>query len=122
MTVDSADAWGDPALGCYAVQLAIHGGAADSGAIATQIVDGLGGGVAGLSGSAGGASKLSFSEVVRPSDGSEVLSFTFARAPYHGRLRARLGAGRIAALACFGNQRDPARCDATCGRMLQSAP
>ncbi len=112
--VDGASAWGDPARGCYAVQLGLRGGTAAITELADQVLDGLAGS------KAAGSGAVSFGEVIRPAASGDTLSFTFARPPYRGRLRARLGEGSITALACFGNQRDPARCDAACARMLQN--
>ncbi|HET9621747.1 MAG TPA: hypothetical protein VFP84_10290 [Kofleriaceae bacterium] len=112
VTVDATDAWGDPALGCFAVRLALHGGAASNDALVDQVL-------AGLASKPGG---LTFSELVKPTPTGDVLAFSFARAPYRGRVRAKLAAGKITALACFGNQRAPAGCETTCGHMLQGAP
>lgn len=113
VTVDASDAWGDPAVGCFALRLAMHGGAATTDALVAQV----------LGGQAGAAApRLTFSEVVKPAAGSDVLAFAFARPPYKGHVRARLASGKITAMACFGNQRDPASCDATCTHMLQGAP
>jgi hypothetical protein len=110
VTVDAADAWGDPAVGCFALRLAIHGGAAATDALVDQV----------LAGQAG--QKITFTDVVKPAAGQDVLAFGFARAPYRGRVRARLTGGKITAMACFGNQREPVACDATCTHMLQGAP
>lgn len=112
VTVDAADAWGDPAAGCFALRLAVHGGAATTDALVDQVV-------AGLTAQAG---KLTFTELVKPAANGDVLAFAFARPPYRGRVRARLASGKITAMACFGNQREPATCDATCTHMLQGAP
>ena len=112
VAIDAADAWGDPALGCFALRLAVHGGAATTDALADQVL-------AGLAGKPGG---LTFSELVKPAANRDVLTFSFARPPYHGRVRAQLATGKLTALACFANQREPATCDATCTHLLQGAP
>jgi hypothetical protein len=104
VTVDAVDAWGEPQLGCYAVWLDLHGGAADAAALADQVL--------------GSAAALSPSDVATPSGPDGRLGFAFARPPYHGRVRAQLGAGRISAVACFGNQREPVTCDAACNHVL----
>jgi hypothetical protein len=138
VALDTVDAWGEPALGCYAVWLALHGGAAAAPALADQVLDGVlqanepraakapqenakpprhADGPGGASGS-----KLSLDEVVKPSGADGVLAFSFARPPYRGRVRAHLGSGRITAIACFGNQREPATCEAACTRVLQGVP
>jgi len=108
VAIDAVDAWGEPALGCYAVWLALHGGTAGAPALADQVL-------AGFPGS-------SISELTKPSGSDGVLAFAFARPPYRGRVRAHLGGGRVAAIACFGNQREPATCEAACRRVLQGAP
>jgi len=99
-----ADAWGDPAAGCYAVWLELHGAAGDAPALAERVLAGLTG--------------LTIGELAKPAGPDGELAFAFARPPYRGRLRARLGHGQIAAAACFGNQREPAACDAICARVL----
>jgi hypothetical protein len=109
--VDAVEAWGEPAMGCYAVGLELRGGPAGAQALADEVLRG----VAGLG-------TLAVSDVVAPTGPDGVLAFAFAAAPYHGRLRARLAAGRIAAIACFANQREPAACAAACGRVLGGAP
>ena len=98
-----AQAWGEPARGCYAVWLAVP---AQAGSDAIE---------ADLHGVAG----LAVQGVARPSPGEVTLAF--ARAPYHGRLRARAAAGRTEALACFWNAREPAACQAACDGILGGA-
>ena len=107
ITVDGAEAWGDPAAGCYAVWLALHGSSGDAPALAKQVVDGL------------AAAKLETSEVSVPSTDDGVLGLRFAaQGGVKGRLKARLGGGKISALACFANPREPKACEATCTTML----
>jgi hypothetical protein len=108
VTLDAVDAWGEPAVGCYAVWLDLHGRTTDAAALADQVLAGVAG--------------LSPSEIARPTEPDGVLGFGFARPPYRGRVRARLGGGRVSAVACFGNQREPVACDAACTRVLQGAP
>ncbi|HMG23886.1 MAG TPA: hypothetical protein VK607_21275 [Kofleriaceae bacterium] len=108
VAVDATDAWGEPARGCYAVWLALRGGSAGAAALADQVL----GSVAGLSPT----------EVVRPIGPDGTLAFGFARPPYRGRVRAKVGAGRISAVACFANQREPVACDAACRGVLEGAP
>jgi hypothetical protein len=108
VTVDAVDAWGEPALGCYAVWLALHGGTAGAPALADQVL-----------GSFPGAS---ISALTRPAGPEGELAFAFARPPYRGRVRARLGGGRIEAVACAGNQREPAACDDACTGVLERGP
>jgi hypothetical protein len=108
VTIDATDAWGEPALGCYAVWLALHGGTAGAPALADQVLGSFPGGA--------------ISELTRPTDPDGVLAFTFARPPYRGRVRAQLGGGRVAAIACFGNHREPVACEAACTRVLDRGP
>lgn len=108
VVIDAVDAWGEPALGCYAVWLALHGGTAGAPALADQVLAGFAG--------------TAISELTRPTGSDGVLAFAFARPPYRGRLHAHLGEGRIAAVACFGSPREPAACEAACRRVLQGAP
>ncbi len=102
----AVDAWGEPAAGCYVVWLELRGAAGDAPALADQVL----GNLTGLA-----------VEGVEPPSATEtagVLAFTFARPPYRGGLRARLGQGEIAATACFGNGREHVACDTTCARVL----
>jgi hypothetical protein len=112
VVIDGADAWGEPAVGCYAVWLALHGGKAEATLLVRQVLDGL----------AARSVAIAISELATPSGPEGVLAFAFARAPYRGRVRAQLSAGRIAMTACFANQREPAACDAACTRVLQGGP
>lgn len=101
---DRVQAAGDPASGCYAVWLEVHGGKAEPAALADEILAGMTG--------------ISVHDVVRPgADG--VMTLGFERAPYRGTLRATLAAGSISAIACFANAREPARCEATCAKVLR---
>jgi hypothetical protein len=106
VSVDGAEAWGDPAMGCYAVWVAVHGSGGDAAALAEQIRSGFAGG------------KLALGEVVVPSGDDGIFSATFERAPYKGRLRARVGGGKITAIACFANQREPIACDTACAGVI----
>lgn len=112
--VDGAEAWGEPAMGCYAVWLAIRasGGAE---AIAGQVVAGFSAAAGSGSGPAG---TMIVDDVAAPSGDEGVLALAFERGDHRGRLRARLGGGRIAALACFANQREPLACEAACTAFL----
>lgn len=136
IAIDAADAFGEPARGCYAVRLALHGPAAAAPVLADQVIAGLlaasgppaaaaatpraAPGARDASANRPGA--ISISDVVKPTGADGVLAFAFARPPYHGRVRAELGHGQVAAIACFANQREPLACDAACTRLLQDAP
>jgi hypothetical protein len=116
--VSGAEAWGEPAMGCYAVWLAIRtdGGAT---AVAEQVVAGFA--AAATAGSGSGA-PLTIKDVTSPSGDEGVLALAFERGDHRGRLRARLGGGKIAALACFANPREPAACEAACSAFLGALP
>ena len=120
VTVDAVDAWGEPAIGCYAVWLALHGGAAGAPALAAQVLKSLGDPGGPREAGGGPREAIALDDVVTPSEPDGVLAFAFARPPYRGRVRAQLGSGRIAAIACFGNQREPSACEAACTRVLQA--
>ena len=62
-------------------------------------------------------------------DGVVAMSFETTAAPgssvhgaYRGRLRARIAAGKITALACFANEREPAACESACTALLGGLP
>lgn len=139
VTIDRVDAWGEPARGCYAVWLALHGAASEAPVLAEQVLAGLapaaprGAGPPAqparpqprprpLDRAASPPGGLSISDVERPTSPVGVLAFAFASPPYRGRVRAQLGAGRIDLTACFGNQREPRACETTCARVLEAAP
>ena len=98
---EGAEAWGEPARGCYAVWLAVRAPVA-----ARQVLAGL------------ADTSLEVSEVAEVPG---ALALAFARAPYRGRLRAQLGPARTTALACFANEREPAACEAACTAFLADA-
>jgi hypothetical protein len=134
VTVDAVDAWGEPARGCYGVWLELRGGSAEAPALADQILGGLPVGTASRTrpGEPGAPRPAETPEIVeiveiveindlrRPSGPDGVLAFQFARPPFRGRVRARLGHGRITATTCFFNQREPAACDAVCTGVLDA--
>ena len=109
----TSEAWGEPAMGCYAATLAVTGG----GTAATEGEQLLASLVAepALAG-------IAVRDVVKPASGAATgaLTLTFERAPYHGRLRAAFGAGTISALACFWNEREPIACEAACAQLIGS--
>jgi hypothetical protein len=111
--VDGADAWGEPAMGCYAVWLAFRA-AGGAEAIGQQVVAGFT--------AAKPGDKMIVKSVAAPSGDEGVLTLAFERGDHRGRLRARLGGGRIAALACFANQREPLACEAACNTFLGDSP
>ena len=106
VTIDGAEAWGDPARGCYSVWLALHG----EGASAEQVLAGL------------ATESITTTNVVRPDTGDGVVVMSFMRGAYRGRLRARIAAGTITALACFANDREPLACEGACTTLLGGLP
>jgi hypothetical protein len=119
VTVEGVEAWGETARGCYAVWLRLAG----SGATPNAVVAGL------------AAEKLATSNVVKPDSGDGITTLTFAKPPppkgtgspgssqaYTGRLRVRTQDGKLTALACFANQREPLTCDAPCTSLLGAIP
>lgn len=148
--IDSVDAWGEPAHGCYAVWLELHGGSAEAPALADQVLAGFthaagprdGAAAPGSAGSSNaGASKAAASnagasmaartrnlaawseavvtsDVVKPAAATGALTFAFTSLPYRGRVRAQLAKGRIGAVACFANEREPLACQAICTQLL----
>jgi hypothetical protein len=99
--VDGAEAWGDPARGCYASWLALSSDRGAPSALA----------------------ELTIANVVKPAAGADagVLSLSFTRPPYQGTLRAQIGrGGSYAVLACFWNQREPIACETACNGLVGS--
>ena len=108
VTIDGVEAWGEPAMGCYAIGIALHGSGGRVDDLTAQVLDGI------------AAEKIDVSEVVKPASADGVLALTLERKPYHGRLRARLGDGRITAFACVANQREPLACETACTPLIES--
>jgi len=116
VAIDGVEAWGEPAMGCYAVWMAMQSsGRAED--VAEQIL-------ASLTPAAGSAAPpaIALRDVVKPTGEDGVLSLAFDRAPYAGRLRVRLGGGRLDALACFSSRREPAACETACTGLLGGTP
>lgn len=103
--VPGAEAWGDPARGCYAVWFRLEG----KGATADAVLAGL------------AAEQITTSDLVKP-DGEGIVAARFAKGAYTGRLRARITEGAITALACFANRREPKMCEAPCTTVLGALP
>jgi hypothetical protein len=97
-----AEAWGEPAMGCYAATLTF----AQRGA-ATAMVDEV-------------KKTLSVHDVIAPTTASGVLAFGFDKAAYKGRVRATLDGKTVHALACFWNEREPSACEAACTALIGS--
>jgi hypothetical protein len=95
---DGALAWGEPAMGCYAVSIALRGGGAPD-----AIVDGLR--AAGFT--------------VTDATVGDATTLAFARGDYRGRLRADLDGDRVTARACFWNDREPDACARACAEVMR---
>lgn len=105
----ASEAWGETARGCYAVWLSLAG----SGASVEQVLEGI------------ASERLETKDIVKPgadSGGKGLVTLAFSRPGYAGRLRARVEAGGITALACFANEREPIACEAACTALLGSLP
>ncbi|MBL9019528.1 MAG: hypothetical protein JNL83_35390 [Myxococcales bacterium] len=103
--VPNAEAWGDPARGCYAVWFHLQG----SGATAEAVLAGL------------AAEQIATSDLVKP-EADGIVAATFAKGAYTGRLRARIADGAITTLACFANRREPKSCELPCTTVLGALP
>jgi hypothetical protein len=115
ISVDAVEAWGEPARGCYATWIALRGGGGAADVMATELVNSVRAEPA-LVG-------IVVRDVVKPAAGAKigVLSLTFERGIYRGKLRATLGSdGKLAALACFWNLREPIACEQACTGLLGS--
>ncbi len=106
VTIEGVEAWGETARGCYAVWFALTGAGANADAV-----------IAGLA-----AEKLATSNVVKPEGETGVTSLAFAKPPYTGRLRVRTESGKLTAIACFANDREPQSCDVPCTALLGAVP
>ena len=107
VTLDGSEAWGETAIGCYGLWVKLHG----AGASSAEVLKGL------------DVARLALRDVSKPEAGDDgLIALTFERAPYSGRLRVRIAAGEITALACFANDRDPASCEQPCTTLLAGLP
>ena len=106
ITIDGSEAWGEPAMGCYATWLELSGGDAAADVLADQVLVGL------------GVAKLTVADVVVPPATGGTMSLRFEHSPYKGRMRAQLATGHITAVACFANAREPVACEAACTTWL----
>lgn len=107
VAVDGSEAWGDRGRGCYAMWLAMRG----DGASATAVIEGL------------SAEGLTTRDVVTPPTPEQgLVTLAFTKGTYQGRVHARIAAGKVTALACFANDREPRTCDAPCSALLGALP
>lgn len=123
----SAEAWGEPAMGCYGVWLALPA-AGTAEAVGAQVAAGFTAAAGSGAGSSASAPLIvkDISAPPVPAQGSAAapgaVTLSFERGEHRGRLRARVSGGRIAALACFANQREPLACEAACTALLGRLP
>ena len=105
--VDDIEAFAEPSMGCYAIWMGLRssGGAKELG---EQVLKGL--------------DKLTVKDVVKPSTDTGVLSLTFEKAPYEGRMQARLSTGSIKGLACWWSKREPIACAQACAMLIGGMP
>ena len=111
--VVAAEAWSEPARGCYGVSLRLEGAAVAIDAAADQLVASV------------QKAGVTVSDVVKPAAGKDdargVLALRFATAKYHGLLRAELAkTGEVFAVSCLWNQREPKTCEAACGKLVEA--
>jgi hypothetical protein len=110
VAVTGSEAWAEPARGCYGFWLMLHGAAGPIDVAADQLVASV------------SHAGVAVSDVAKPPAGDRgVLGLAFAKAPYHGNLRAELAkTGEVAAVACMWNDREPKACAAGCAALLGS--
>jgi hypothetical protein len=103
--LDAVEAWGEPAMGCFAARIAAKGGGDPSAELLASL----------------DKERVATRDVVKP-DGDGMLSLAFVRTSgrdaYRGRVRARVDGGGIVALACFHNEREAVACEAACTSLL----
>lgn len=103
VTIAGSEAWGDTARGCYAVWLKLAGG----GVSAEQVLAGI------------ASEKIETKDIVKPTgEDKGIVAFAFDTPSYAGRMRARIDAGGITALACFANMRERVACETACQGLL----
>ncbi|MDB4954606.1 MAG: hypothetical protein JWO36_2175 [Myxococcales bacterium] len=125
VTVDGSEAWGEPAMGCYGAWFSMRGGSAAPDVMAQQVLDDLAPETERGRGIAPALAGIAIRDVVKPAAGADrgTLSLAFTRDKYRGRLRAQLDStGRIAALACFWNEREPIACESACTGLVGRLP
>ncbi len=112
-TIDGVEAWGDTSRGCYAAWLAMSSDPGAPDVLADKLLASVT--------SAPRLAGITVTDVVKPAKApdSGVLSLSFTRAPYTGKLRVQIGkTGAYAVLACLWNTREPIACEAACTVLL----
>jgi hypothetical protein len=102
VTITGSEAWGEPAIGCYAMWIALRG----TGTTVAQVFKGL------------DAAGIVPKDFIKPTTEYGQISLSFERGEHRGRLRVHTGDGRLSAIACFANAREPASCEAGCKSLL----
>jgi hypothetical protein len=105
--IDSLEAFAEPRMGCYAIWMGLRS-AGDAQELGAQVMKGL--------------DKVAVKNVVKPSAETGVMSLTFEKAPFEGRLQARLAPGSIKALACWWSKREPIACSQACALLVGGMP
>ncbi len=106
----SIAAWGEPVLGCFATAVVVGLASGDE---ATTVLAEL------RTALAAGATVLAWTA------DAGVVTASFARAGWRGELRGQVtgrNPARATVVACFHNDRAPARCQSACGALLASLP
>ena len=96
-----SEAWSDASRGCFAVFLDLRGGPTTADDVVAAIAN----------------EKVQTRDVVKTPDS---LALGFEKAPYRGKLAAKLVGGEVRALACMWNQREPKACETGCATLLGS--
>lgn len=112
VVVDGAEAWGDPARGCFGAWLGLRSAARAPDGMVDAIV-------ASIKTDAGADVR----DIVKPAAGATAgtMSLVFEKAPYHGKLRGQLVKdGHMTLLACFWNDREPVACESACMLLMGS--
>jgi hypothetical protein len=105
ITVDGTEAWGEPAIGCYAIWIQLHGDGGGADQLTKEILDGL-----------------ADAKIAATQQGADPLVLAIEKAPYKGTLKAELGGGKVTALACVVTDREPAACAPACKTLLGAMP
>jgi hypothetical protein len=105
--IDGIEAFAEPAMGCYAIWMGLRS-SGDAKEVGEQVVKSLG--------------KVSVKDLVKPTTETGVLSLTFEKSPYEGRLQARVAKDSIKALACWWSKREPIACAQACAMLIGGMP
>jgi hypothetical protein len=102
VTIESAQAWGETAMGCYALALKVRGAKIAPADVEREL-----------------RASLPGVTIKDPIVGGDSVSLVFERANYSGVLGVRvMDTGALAATACFWNEREPKACGTACAGIL----